>query len=143
MWYTEQEFWRLVCQYGPPKFVISDNGGEFTGAIFTKLLEQLRVEHRLIASYHPNANGRVERAIKDIKLIIIKLSQSNPQNWPTLLPFATYCYNTRISSRTKSSPFALYLGRDPHGFNDYRQLDPTQPSQPNQIQNEQDYLPSD
>ena len=50
----KQEFWRLVCQYGPPKFVISDNGGEFTGAIFTKLLEQLRVEHRLIASYHPN-----------------------------------------------------------------------------------------
>jgi hypothetical protein len=90
-------FWKLVCLFGPFKFVISHNGGEFTSAYFKKLMKRIKIKHRLIASYNPSANGRVERAIKDIKL-----AMSTPDNWPLYIPFAMYCFNTRINSRTNS-----------------------------------------
>ena len=57
--------WDLICTYGPPVYIISDNGSEFVNAVLKKLLSAVGIEHRLIASYHPNANGKAERAVKD------------------------------------------------------------------------------
>ncbi|GMH27989.1 hypothetical protein Nepgr_029832 [Nepenthes gracilis] len=62
---TEQnatEFLRqgIICRFGIPEFVVTDNGTQFTGKRFTKYCRDLRIKliHTPVA--HPQANGQVK-----------------------------------------------------------------------------------
>ena len=114
-----EEVWKIICTYGPPKYIISDNGAEFVNRHMKALLDKIGVVHRTIASYHPQANGKVERTIKDVKEMIRKMSDADYRFSPSYLPYCKLCYNTHLSSRTNSSPFSLMFGREALAFDNY------------------------
>ena len=47
--------------WGLPKAIVTDNGGQFVSAKVERFLGVLGIEHRCTALYHPQANGAVER----------------------------------------------------------------------------------
>ena len=62
-----QWFWEeIICRYGCPRYVRSDNGGEFKGE-FLQLLENCSITLINTSSYYPRSNGMVERMIGTIK----------------------------------------------------------------------------
>ncbi len=76
----------VVCRYGLPYLVRSDNGKEFAGE-FTKYLQHKGIKHSLTFPYHPRANGLVERYNGVIKTGLRKLaSQLAGSNWMDHLP---------------------------------------------------------
>jgi hypothetical protein len=87
--------------------------------MMARLLKLNGVDHRTVASYHPRANGVVERVNKDIKLMIKKVVDGAMDRWCDHLDFAQFAHNTHIMDRTGSSPFSLMFGRHPNGFRDY------------------------
>ena len=119
---VSDELWKMICVFGPPKYLISDNGKEFLNQTLARLFKTIGTQHRTISSYHASANGRPERAIQDVKTLIKKLTEGNLRNLEKLLPKIQLAYNTRISSRTLSAPFALEFGRNANAFEDYRKL---------------------
>jgi hypothetical protein len=126
--------WKHICVFGPQRYLISDNGGEFVNNVLGKLLGAIGVQHRTISSYHPQANGKVERSILDIKAILKKHCEGNFQKATEFLPYIQLTYNTQISSRTKSTPYALMFGKPANAFKDYRSLGSIQPQSDETIQ---------
>ncbi len=102
---------KLIALVGPPKFLQSDNGPEFSNDTCRALVKLLNVQHRLIAPYNPRADGKVERTIGVVVLMIKKLLHGTTHHWPLFVVFAQIHFNDKISSLTGSTPFALFFGR--------------------------------
>lgn len=118
-----RHLWHAFCSFGLPKILQSDNGKEFVNKVLKALLSLNGTDHRLIASYHPRANGAVERSNKDVEAILKKLLDGALDTWCDHLPWVQLCMNTRICSRHGSTPFSLMFGRHPSGLSDYRSND--------------------
>ena len=81
-----------------------------------QMLKLTGVSQRLIAPYHPEANGSAECHVALSKSLLFKLASGDFTQWDKFLPSVQLGINARISSRHKSSPFSLMFGRN---FKDY------------------------
>ena len=52
--------------FGVPKEIRSDGGSQFTSKLATDLATLIRYKHFVVVAYHPQANGIVERRIKEV-----------------------------------------------------------------------------
>jgi transposase InsO family protein len=118
--------WHIISMFGLPKIIQSDNGPEFVSEIMRALVKVTGVDHRLISPYNPRADGKVERTIGTVSMIIKKLLHGTDHYWPLFVPFAQYTYNLKVSSLTGSTPFSLMFGRQSNGFKDFS-TDPPSP----------------
>ena len=57
----------IFCKFGFVNIKVTDNGGEFVNELNSELKEILQFTHRLITPYHPQANGKGESAVKNVK----------------------------------------------------------------------------
>jgi len=56
-----------ISRFGVPDILTSDRGVQFTSAVWSSLMSRLGVTHNLTTAYHPQANGLVERAHRQLK----------------------------------------------------------------------------
>ena len=76
----------IVCRYGLPVAVRSDKGTEYRGA-FDDYLKANAIQHRVISTMNPRANGMVERFNRTIKAGIRKLLGMSPDlRWWEVIP---------------------------------------------------------
>jgi hypothetical protein len=68
----------IICRYGVPKFVLTNNGGEWA-AEFDVMCRDYAIQHQHIAPQWPQCNGMVEHMIKTIKHGITMLA-ATPAN---------------------------------------------------------------
>ena len=118
-----RKLFKIFCLIGLPKILQSDNGTEFSNGVIRALVKLTGIEQRLISPYNPRADGKVERAIGSVTMIIKKLLHGVHENWPLFVPFAQLSFNNKISSLTGSSPFALMFGRKLNEIKDYSKID--------------------
>ncbi|MBS4066640.1 MAG: DDE-type integrase/transposase/recombinase [Chitinophagaceae bacterium] len=114
-----RKIWKIFCIIGFPKIIQSDNGPEFANDVIRSLVKIAGIEHRLISPYNPRADGKVERSIQSIMMIIKKLLHGTSKHWPLFVPFAQITFNSKVSSLTATSPFALMFGRELNELKDY------------------------
>ena len=50
----------IICRWGSPDVIITDQGREFCNSINDQLMERAHCKHRITSSYHPQSNGLVE-----------------------------------------------------------------------------------
>jgi transposase InsO family protein len=108
--------WRIICTYGTMKILQTDNGSEFVNTLLHELTEVYGIDHRLITPYHPQANGLVERANKEIGRAVKKAMEGAMGAWETWLPTVQLGLNVQVNRRTATTPFALMFGR---AFNEF------------------------
>ena len=118
-----EKLYLIICLFGPPKIMQSDNGTEFVNELCTKLLKAANVDHRMVAGYNPRANGLVERMVQTVKQVLRKKLESAYDRWDQVLLTVTHAINTTTSRAFKSSPFSLFFGREANPWVDYRALD--------------------
>ena len=70
----------LVCSFGPPKLLTSDNGGEFISDALKQACKTIGVEKRTSVPYRPQSQGNVER---QNRTLIKHLQQSTLQKGKT------------------------------------------------------------
>ena len=76
----------LICRYGVSHHIVTDNGVQFQAEI-AELLQRYGIEHHKSSPYRPQANGEVEAANKNVKLILSKIVKTC-KDWSEYLPFA-------------------------------------------------------
>jgi len=86
-----------------PKYVITDDGGEFKGN-FLKVMKEYDIEKRRTIGGHPEQNGLVERANGKIKMLIAKNQKINGGSWVDNLDKSLNAYNVQYNRMTKYSP---------------------------------------
>jgi hypothetical protein len=104
----------IICRYGVPRFVLTDNGGEWA-AEFDTMCGDYAIQHQRTAPHWPQCNGMAERIIQTIKRGITVLA-ANPANvncWDEQLAKVLFGYQCGIQSSTKFSPFMILTGRTP------------------------------
>ncbi|XP_077223460.1 uncharacterized protein LOC143857074 [Tasmannia lanceolata] len=58
---TEKFFYHdVVCRFGIPRILITDNGPQFASAEFDRFCDNLSIEHQFASVAHPQANGQME-----------------------------------------------------------------------------------
>jgi transposase InsO family protein len=109
----------VIGLIGPPRILQSDQGSSFVNAVINTLTRLTGINHRIASAYHPQTDGKVERAISSTKSLISKMLEGSFDHWPLFLPFVQLSFNNRISSTTGSSPHVLFFGRPMNEFRDY------------------------
>ena len=67
----------IVCRYGLPAMVRTDQGQEFSGE-FSAYLKAHGILHRRISTRNPRANGQIERYNHTIEAMLQKFSVECP-----------------------------------------------------------------
>ena len=102
-----------VPRYGPPEILLTDQGVEFKGQDLAGYLRHVGTEHRRTTPYHPQTNGRIERAHRTLKSIIRKLINNRTTDWEDRLGAALWAHRITVSDTTQFSPYFLQYGREP------------------------------
>jgi hypothetical protein len=104
----------VICRYGVPKFVLTDNGGEWATE-FDAMCKDYGIHHQHTAPQWPQCNGMAERLIKTIKhgIMVLFAVPDNANCWDEQLAKVMFGYRCGIQSSTKFSPFMILTGRTP------------------------------
>jgi hypothetical protein len=100
----------VLCKYGAPAEVLTDQGEEFQGE-FAELLTKLLIDHRLTSRDHPQSDGLAERMVQTVKEALRKfVLKLNRHHWDltTLLDSHGLAYeSSKFACRlfTLLSPF--------------------------------------
>src|SRR5690606_19076137 len=62
----------IICRFGVPRRIMTDNGTPFVGKEVKKLLEDYQVHHGTSTRYYPQGNGKIEAFNKTIIKILSK-----------------------------------------------------------------------
>nr|XP_025883826.1 uncharacterized protein K02A2.6-like [Solanum lycopersicum] len=89
----------LICHFGVPESLITDNGANLKSRLIKEICEQFKITHRNSTVYRPQMNGAVEAANKNIKWILRKMID-NYKCWHENLPYALLGYRTTIRTST-------------------------------------------
>jgi hypothetical protein len=105
----------VICRYGVPKFVLTNNGGEWA-AEFDAMCKDYGIHHQHTAPQWPQCNGMTERLIKTIKhgIMVLSTVPDNANCWDEQLAKVMFGYRCEIQSSTKFSPFMILTGCTPH-----------------------------
>jgi hypothetical protein len=104
----------IICRYGVPKFMLTDNGGEWA-AKFDVMCRDYAIRHQRTALQWPQCNGMAERMIKTIKhgITMLAATPANMDCWDQQLAKVLFGYRCGIQTSTKFSPFMILTGRTP------------------------------
>ncbi|GKD41285.1 reverse transcriptase domain-containing protein [Tanacetum coccineum] len=102
----------IVCPFGLPGEIVSDNGKQFTGDPFKDWCEKLNIVQCFTSVKHSQSNGLVERANRSLgKGIKARLGEGN-KNWLEELPYVLWSHRTMIKSSNDDTPFSLTYGTE-------------------------------
>ncbi|XP_022142669.1 uncharacterized protein LOC111012723 [Momordica charantia] len=100
----------IVCRFGVPHAIISDNGKQFDNANFRNFCEQLNIRHIRSSPAHPQSNGQVEAVNKIMKQHLKTCLESLKGAWMEELPNMLWAYRSTIKTATGENPFSLAFG---------------------------------
>ena len=108
----------VVARHGTPYRILSDRGANFMSDLMKAVARGLGIAKMATASYHPQANGQVERFNKVICDILSHYVSQGKTDWDVFLPFALYAYRSAVHAVTKMSPYFAMYGRVPRSPSD-------------------------
>jgi len=104
----------LICRYGVPSFVFTDNGREW-GAKFEVMCKDYAIQHQRTAPQWPQCNEMAERMIKTIKhgITVLVADPANVNCWDEHMAKVLFGYRCGVQASTKFSPFMILTSRSP------------------------------
>jgi hypothetical protein len=102
----------IICRYGAPKYILSDNGPQFISILFNEICKDLGIARKFTANYHPQTN-MTERVNRTLKPLIAIYTQNHPGLWDKELQKLAFAIRTSVNETTGDTPAFLNFGRDP------------------------------
>ena len=101
----------IICRYGLPERIISDNGLNLNNDIVTEVCTRFKIKNHNSVPYRPKMNDAVETANKNVKKIIAKATETY-KDWHEKLPFALHAYRTGVRTSIGATPYSLVYGME-------------------------------
>ncbi|XP_016178934.1 uncharacterized protein LOC107621425 [Arachis ipaensis] len=102
----------IICRFGIPKKIISDNGRQFTDNKLGLFLRNFNIQHRFSSVEHPQTNGQAEAANRIVLQAIKRKLDNAKGEWAELIPEVLWSYNTTVHNTTGETPFKLVYGSE-------------------------------
>ena len=84
----------IICRFGLPMTIISDNGTQFADAHLQEWLAELHIQQIFTSVAHPQGNGQVERANRSILEGIKTRLGTKGHGWVDELPHVLWAHRT-------------------------------------------------
>ena len=105
--------WRnIICRYGIPRVLVSDNGKQFDNSAFRDFCSELGIKNHYSSPAHPQANGQDEVTNRSLLKIIKTQLDGAKGIWSDELPSIMWAYQTIARTPTGETPFRLAYGND-------------------------------
>ena len=101
----------IVCRFGIPKAILSDNGPGFVSKVMGIACDVLGISRRFASPYHPQSNP-VERVNREIKRQIRIFCTAN-RKWDELLQLHAASIRFSPNKMTGETPHRMLFARDP------------------------------
>jgi len=82
----------IICRYGVPHTIITDNGRQFIDKELAKFYISLGIKHITSSVEHPQTNGQAEAANKVILVELRKRLDTAKGRWPEKLIEVLWAY---------------------------------------------------
>ncbi|KAL0462008.1 UNVERIFIED_CONTAM: hypothetical protein Slati_0088400 [Sesamum latifolium] len=97
----------IVCRFGVPREIVSDNGRQFQGRRIQEWCQGLHIKQRFTTVAHPQSNGQVEVTNRILVQGIKRRLDRVGGNWTEELTSVLWAYRTTPRGSTGESPFSL------------------------------------
>lgn len=77
-------------------------------------MKKYRVTHKVALAYHPQTNGQVKLANRELKLILEKAVNKSRKDWANKLDDALWAFKTAFKTPLGISPYRLVYGKSFH-----------------------------
>ena len=102
----------VICRYGAPSHILSDNGPQFVSQLFKEVCISLGINRKFTANYHPQTN-MTERVNRTLKAQIAIYAERHPGIWDKEIQKLAFAMRTSVNETTGDTPAYLNFGRDP------------------------------
>jgi len=115
----------IVCRYGVPTSLHSDQGANLCSSVIHSLCQALRIMNTRTSAYHPQGNEQVNHIVE---AMLSKMVDENQHDWYYQLLKALFAYKTAVHEATKFAhspqlPVDVILGRlQPSKISSYLQF---------------------
>ncbi|GJY87666.1 putative ribonuclease H-like domain-containing protein [Tanacetum coccineum] len=104
----------IVCRFGLPGEIVSDNGKQFCDNPFKDWCARLSITQRFASVKHPQTNGLVERANRSLGEGIKARLDRHKGRWVEELSQVLWAHRTTKKVSTGDTPFSLVYGTRAH-----------------------------
>ena len=102
----------IICRFGIPKALVSDNGKQFDNPKFRDFYAKLGIKNYYSSPTHSRSNGQAEIIIRTLKIALKTKIENLKGKWVEYLPEVLWAYKTTRKSATQETPFALAYGTE-------------------------------
>ena len=105
-------FHQIVCRFGMPIVIHSDQGREFENKIMQELCILCRSHKTRTNPYHPESDGLVERFNRTLLMMLAMFAGQNRDDWDDLLLAVMMAYRSSVHESMGFSPYWLMFGEE-------------------------------
>lgn len=102
----------IICRFGIPKVILTDNGKQFVCKEMALLMDKYKIMHKSSTISYPKGNGQAEATNKTLINILKKMLEDMPGAWDEKLPMVLWAYRTSKRKPTGFTPFSLVYGTE-------------------------------
>ena len=113
----------VFVNFGVLKEIQSDQDPLFFNKVMEAFCNALTAKSRKVMRYYPAQNGAVERYVREVSGLVVKLLEGDMTNWVKFLPVVQMSLNDRYISRHKSTPFVVMFARERNQAANYEGLE--------------------
>ena len=108
-----QFIWKnIMCRFGIPRSIISDNGPQFDSRVYLNFCHELKIKNLYSTPRYPQSNGLAEASNKTLLTALKKRLDSAKGKWVDELPEVLWAYRTIARKPTSMSPFTITYGME-------------------------------
>eukprot|EP00253_Pinus_taeda_P009106 PITA_09106 len=107
---TKVIFEYVLTRFGCPKILMSDRGTHFLNETISAMMEEFQVYHQKSTPYHLQADGMVEAFNKILENALMKVCNTQGNDWDVHVPMVLWAYRTTCKKLTGQTPFRLVYG---------------------------------
>ena len=106
----------LVCHFGVPARIITDNGTQFMSRAFMQYVHTLRIKISFASVAHRRSNGQAERenteVLRRLKMRTFDTLQKHGRRWIEELSVVLWSLRTTPNRAIGQTPFSLVYGEE-------------------------------